>query len=152
MNPALSNPRLTQDVVAKRCLAFFCDAFVIGAICLFLSVFFGVFGFLTIGLGWHLFALLPLVPFCYHCFTLAQFGATFGQRFMGLCVRDVRSLAPPSLAQAVISTLCFYATLATSGILLLVTLVTDGSRALHDLAAGLIVVRADTLMDPIIHE
>ena len=152
MNPALSNSRLTQDVIAKRSLAFAVDAFIIGAISLFLLIFFWIFGLLTFGLGWHMFSLLPLVPFCYHCFTLAQSGATLGQRFMGLCVRDSRSLAPPSLMQAVISTVCFYLTLATSGILLLVTLVTDGNRALHDIAAGLIVVRADLLLDHPIYE
>ena len=149
MNQALTNPRLTQDVIVKRCLALLCDGFIIGVLWLGLWPLLGVLGFLTLGLGWHLYALLPLLPFGYHCFTLAQYGATFGQRVMGLCVRDVNSLARPGLGQAIISTVCFYATLATSGVLLLVVLVTDGGRALHDLASGLIVLRADLLPDEI---
>jgi hypothetical protein len=76
----------------------------------------------TFGLGWQLFGLVPLVPFAYHCLFLTDLG-------------------PPSLAQAVVSTLVFYLTLATSGLLLLVSLFTRHKRTLHDLFSGLVVVR-----------
>jgi len=145
MNPAISNPSLIQDVIAKRCLALLIDVCAILMIWLVLGVFLGVFGLLTLGLGWHLFGLMPLVPFFYHFLTLGRFGATPGQHAMGLCVRRVEDLGMPTWLQAFISVLCFYATLALSGILLLVALATEGHRTLHDLAAGLIVVRADAL-------
>jgi uncharacterized RDD family membrane protein YckC len=67
--------------------------------------------------------------------------ATPGQALFGLVVRRDDDLGPPSLARAVISTLIFYLTLATSGLLLLVALFTQRKRTLHDLASGLVVVR-----------
>ena len=67
--------------------------------------------------------------------------ATPGQAMFGLMVRRDDDLGPPTLAQAVISTLVFYLTLATSGLLLLVALFTERKRTLHDLVSGLVVVR-----------
>ena len=43
------------------------------------------------------------------------------------------------------STLLFYATLATSGLLLLIALFTARRRTLHDLISGLVVVRTRAL-------
>ncbi|MBN8898070.1 MAG: hypothetical protein J0H35_07785, partial [Rhodospirillales bacterium] len=50
-------------------------------------------------------------------------------------------LGPPTALQALISTLGYYVTLATSGLLLLVALFTTRHRTLHDLVSGLVVVR-----------
>ena len=54
-------------------------------------------------------------------------------------------LGPPTPLQALVYTLLFYLTLATSGLLLLVALFTVRHRTLHDLASGLVVVRARAL-------
>jgi len=145
MNPALSNPLLTQDVISKRAVALAIDIVVIAIIWLFLGAFFGVFGLLTFGLGWHLLGLLPVVPFLYHFATLAKFGRTPGQGIVGLSVKRIEDLGPPTVAQALACTLAFYVTLALSGILLLVAFVTEGHRTLHDMIAGLVVVRTDAL-------
>jgi len=63
------------------------------------------------------------------------------QALFGLLVRRDDDLGPPTLPQAVISTLVFYLTLATTGLLLLVALFTRRHRTLHDLVSGLVVVR-----------
>ena len=144
MNPAVSNPSLIEGVLTKRALALLVDVCVIVVLWTFFAILLGVFGLLTLGLGWGLFAVLPVVPFLYHFLTLAKYGATPGQRFMGLAVRRFEDLGPPTPLEAFVCTLCFYATMAVSGgILLLAALVTDGKRTLHDIVSGLIVVRAD---------
>ncbi len=134
---------LTSGVLGRRCIAFAIDAAAILVLCLVAWIVFGLFGLLTLGLGFHAWGLIPIIPFLYHFLTLAQFGATPGQQLMGLCVRQWISLAPPSFAQAFISTLCFYLTLAVGGWLLLLALIIKDHRTLHDLAAGLVVVNAD---------
>jgi uncharacterized RDD family membrane protein YckC len=95
-----------------------------------------------------LLALLPLVPFCYHFFFLAGTGATPGQALLGLRVVRDDDLGPPGPLQALVSTLIYYLTLATSGLLLLVALVTTRHRTLHDMISGLVVARARALTAP----
>jgi uncharacterized RDD family membrane protein YckC len=72
---------------------------------------------------------------------LGSANATPGQQIFGLTVRRDFDLGPPTGLQALISTLAFYLTLATSGFLLVVALFTTRHRTLHDLVSGLVVVR-----------
>jgi len=146
MNPALSDPLLIKDVLAKRGTAFLVDLIVIAVIELFVGTFVLVFSVLTLGLGWHMFALMPVVPFCYYLVTIVRSGRTPGQAFLGLSLRRIEDLTPPTPLQALIWTLGLTATLSfTCGILLLAALLTEGSRTLHDIVAGVIVVRTDAL-------
>ena len=64
---------------------------------------------------------------------------------LGLLVRRNDDFGRPAALQAVVSTIVFYLTLATSGLLLLVVLVTDRRRTLHDLVSGLVVVRIEAI-------
>lgn len=144
----LPDDLLTQGVLSRRCFAWLVDllllAVLIGA---FWSTFF-VFGLLTLGLGMPLLGLIPLIPFAYHClFLVGPMSATPGQALFGLRVRRDDDFGPPSLAQAVVSTLVYYLTLATSGLLLLVALFTVRKRTLHDLISGLVVVRSRALLN-----
>jgi len=145
MNPTIARPYLTEGVLPKRIVAFLIDFCAVCAIAAVFAILFGVFSILTLGLGIHLFALMPIIPFLYNWLTLGRFGATPGQAAMGLAVRRAADLFPPTWVEALASVVCFYATLALTGLLLLVALATDGHRTLHDLAAGLIVVRTDAL-------
>ena len=105
-----------------------------------------LFGLLTLGLGLPLLGVLPFVPFCYHLlFVAGPSSATPGQQALGLVVRRNDDLGRPTLAQAFVFTLVFYVTLATTGLLLLIALFTVRRRTLHDLASGLVVVRAHRL-------
>ena len=89
---------------------------------------------------------LPFVPFCYHwLFVAGRASATPGQQALGLVVRRNDDLGPPSFAQAFVYTLVFYLTLASLGWLLVIALFTVRHRTLHDLASGLVVVRARAL-------
>ncbi len=140
---------LIQGVVLRRVIGWFVDLLLLALILVVLWVVFMVFGLLTLGLGFPLLGVLPFVPFCYHILFLAgPSSGTPGQRIMGLLVRRNDDFGQPTAPQAVISTIVFYLTLATSGLLLLVVLVTDRRRTLHDLVSGLVVVRA-TAMQPL---
>ena len=137
---------MTIGVISRRCWAWLIDLVLIGILLCLLWWVLVLFGVLTAGLGFATLGALPFVPFCYHLFSLlGRASATPGQKVMGLTVRRNDDLGPPTPAQAVISTLLFYATLATSGLLLLLVLFTRRRRALHDLIGGLVVVRRKAL-------
>ncbi len=137
---------LTDGVLSRRVCAWLIDALAIAAVVGVLWVALAAFGVLTLGLGLPLLGLLPAVPFAYHAgFVAAPGWATPGQAMMGLTVRRDWDLGPPSLVQALLYTLGLYVTLATGAVWLAVALFTVRRRALHDLVAGVVVVRRRAL-------
>jgi uncharacterized RDD family membrane protein YckC len=137
---------LTGGVLVRRIFAWLLDVLLVGLTLVVLWLVLMLFGVLTLGLGMPLLGVLPFVPFCYHLFFVASTaGATPGQQVLGLAVRRNDDLGLPGFAQAFIYTLVFYLTLATTGLLLLIALVTVRHRTLHDLASGLVVVRVRAL-------
>jgi uncharacterized RDD family membrane protein YckC len=137
---------LTEGVLTRRVFAWLIDVLLIALIMVALWFTLVLFGLLTLCLGLPLLGILPFVPFCYHMLFLAgPPSATPGQSALGLIVRRNDDLGRPTPVQAVVSTLLFYATLATSGLLLLVALFTVHRRTLHDLLSGLVVVRSRAL-------
>ena len=145
MNP-YDEDLLTEGVLTRRVFAWLLDVLLIGLIFVALWFVLMLFGLLTLGLGLPLLGVLPFIPFCYHMLFLAgPASATPGQQALGLIVRRNDDFGRPTPVQAVVSTLLFYATLATTGLLLLVALFTVRRRTLHDLLSGLVVVRARAL-------
>lgn len=145
MNPD-EDDYLTTGVMFGRCVAWIIDVCLIGLLLGGLWWVFALFGILTLGWGFGLLSILPFVPFCYHMFSLlGTASATPGQQAMGLTVRRDDDLGPPSPIQAAVSTLLFYVTVATSGLLLAVALFTTRHRTLHDILSGLVVVRRHAL-------
>jgi uncharacterized RDD family membrane protein YckC len=149
-----STVRMVRDeafisgVMSRRCLAWLLDAVLIGLLVGVLCVVLLLFGLLTLGLGFGAMAILPAVPFLYHFVSLMRpASATPGQLMMGLTVRRDEDLGPPTGLQALIFTVVFYLTLATSGLLLLIALFTVRHRTLHDLASDLVVVRRGAFED-----
>ncbi|MEJ0015369.1 MAG: RDD family protein [Acetobacteraceae bacterium] len=137
---------LTEGVLLRRVFAWLIDVLLIGLIILVLWLVLLLFGLLTLGLGLPLLGVLPFIPFGYHLlFVMGSSSATPGQQALGLIVRRNDDLGRPTPAQAVVFTLVFYLTLATSGLLLLVALFTVRRRTLHDLASGLVIVRTRAL-------
>jgi uncharacterized RDD family membrane protein YckC len=140
---------LTEGVLTRRLLGWLVDLAIIGIIVSVMWAALFTFGLVTFGLGMPLLALLPLGPFLYHFgFLAGPLSATPGQALFGLTVRRNEDLGPPTPLQALASTLLYYLTLATSGLLLLVALVTVRKRTLHDLLSGLVVVRSRALTVP----
>ena len=140
---------LTAGVMFGRCVAFAIDGFVIALLWVLFAWVLGMFGILTLGLGFGLWPLLAWLPFCYHMFSLLGSNhATLGQRAMGLTVRRNDDLGPPSLAQAAVSTLLFYVSLGFSGVPFVLALFTIRHRTPHDMLSGLTVVRRRALWFP----
>ncbi len=136
----------TAGVLSRRCFAWLTDVVVLSILVTALWFLLFAFGLVTLGLGFGAMAVLPFVPFLYHFISLLSGGsATPGQRMMGLTVRRDFDLGPPNALQALISTLGYFVTLMTSGLLLLVTLFTPRRRTLHDIVSGLVVVRTEAL-------
>jgi uncharacterized RDD family membrane protein YckC len=139
---------LTRGVLARRFEAWLLDGFFLLVLSAAAWVFCLAFGMLTLGLGWPLFHLLPALPFVYSVgFLLSPLSATPGQWLRGLAVRRDDDFGPPELWQAVVCTIGYYVTLATSGLLLLIALFTERRRTLHDMAAGVVVVRRKALAE-----
>jgi uncharacterized RDD family membrane protein YckC len=144
--PYLDDDFLTGGVMSRRVVAWVIDLFLIGMLIWVLWWILVMFGLLTLGLGFGAMSVLPLVPFCYHFFSLLGVAsATPGQRMLGLTVRRNDDLGPPTGPQAVVAVLLLYFTLATSGLLLVVALFTTRHRTLHDVVSGLVVVRVRAL-------
>ena len=140
---------LTRGVLPRRVLGFGIDLLLIGAIVLALWAGFVVFGVLTLGLGLPLLGLLPAVPPLYHFLFLAgPLSATPGQALLGLVVRRNGDLGRPDVLEALVSVIGFYVTLALGAVWLAAALLTRRHRTLHDMLAGLVVVRADALAPP----
>ncbi len=137
---------LTDGVMSRRVFAWLVDLLLIGLVLAALFFVLLLFGLLTLGLGLPLLGALPVVPFCYHwLFVAGPASATPGQQAMGLAVRRDDDLGRPTPVQAFVFTLVFYLTLAATGLLMLVALFTVRHRTLHDMASGLVVVRARAL-------
>lgn len=139
---------LTSGVITRRIAAWCVDAVLIG---LLVSAFWTmgmIFGVLTLGLGFPLLGGLPALPVLYTWLTVTTLGATPGQALFGLAVRRDADLGPPDAGHAAIYALGYYLTVLLGAIWLAVALLTVRHRALHDLAAGVVVVRERALTPP----
>ncbi|GAC1344229.1 MAG: hypothetical protein NVSMB18_21470 [Acetobacteraceae bacterium] len=133
---------LTDGVLTRRVLAWFIDVLIIGVLVAIAGVLVLVLGLLTFGFGFALMAGVPAIGIVYHIvFVAGARSATPGQSMMDLVVRRDADLGPPTLLQAVLFTLGLWATLSIAFVLVAVALITDRKRALHDMLAGVVVVR-----------
>jgi uncharacterized RDD family membrane protein YckC len=142
---------LTRDVWPRRILALVVDVVLMAVLVFVLSWVILVFGILTLGLGFLLWHLMPLLPFVYYVvWLMTASAASPGQRLLGLTVRQDDSLAlpvpaRPSLAQAIAWTVLLYLSFALSMLPFLAVFFNRRRRALHDILAGLTVVHASAL-------
>ena len=137
---------LLRDVLGRRVLAFLVDALLLTVICAAIWALLFGFGVLTLGLGFPLRGLLPAVPLLYNWLALlTPAAATPGQRLFGLTVRCDDDLGRPSPLEALLWAGGFYVTVALGMVWLLAALFTARHRTLHDMLAGLVVVRAGAL-------
>ena len=143
---ALDSAPLLEGVLFRRVCAWLIDLLLAGGLVAVLWVLLFGFGLLTLGLGMPLLGLLPLVPLAYHIlFVAGPRSATPGQVMMDLSVRRDADGGRPSLLQAVLFTVGLWLTLGAGVVWLGAALLTTRHRTLHDLASGLVVVRARAL-------
>lgn len=137
---------LTDGVMGRRVTAWLVDAALIVAAMLLLKVAFVAIGILTLGLGFALFGLIPVVPFLYVVgFLLSDRGVTPGQALCRIVLRRDRDLLPPEPFQAVLWTIGLAVTVLAGLVWMLAALLTVRHRTLHDIASGTIVVRAHAI-------
>lgn len=136
--PALP-PQALSGVRTRRIIAICFDAIFIGIIA---TIIFAVLGLATFGVAWLILPpILPFVAFFYNGLTIAGSGmGTWGMRLMGLEVRTTWG-DRPSFILAALHAVGYWLTLYIFAPLLLWSLVANDKRCLHDIAAGLVVVR-----------
>lgn len=138
--PQRSDAMLTRGVLARRFCAFIIDCFIIGVVGWAFAFGILLFGILTLGFGWLMFHILPVVPFVYYTVLVAS-GGTIGQRLFGLSVRQDIDLSAPTLAQALVWTLLLWLSFLLAGLPFAMALVGPRHRAGHDLLSGLVMIR-----------
>lgn len=140
---ALEARELYDGVPLRRIVAYLLDVVLIAIATLALGFVFFVLGILTFGLATPFGVIaMAVLPVAYHTYFIGRSGATLGMGFLGLAVRTWTG-APPDFLQAFLMTILFYATVLPTGYLILaVALFSDQRRTLHDILAGVLVIRA----------
>lgn len=138
----MARPDYYDSIVLRRSIAYLIDCAILFLIGLALTLALAIFGIITLGLGFHFFPLLSIVPIAYSTALIAgSDSATFGMRIMGVEVRSW-SGERPNFVQALVMSLLFYGTIAITWFFgLLVVFFNVRRRAVHDFLAGIVVVR-----------
>jgi uncharacterized RDD family membrane protein YckC len=141
-DPAIQ-PIYYDGLLWRRPLAYAVDLLVIGMILLLLKLVLGFMTIVTFGLLSPLWLFLPFVPIAYHTLLIGgPSSATLGMQLFGIEVRTWTGNRPGYL-QAAVQTAVFYVTVGmTASLILLVALLNERRRALHDFLAGTVVLRA----------
>jgi uncharacterized RDD family membrane protein YckC len=135
----MDDPALYDGVMPRRVLAYLIDA---------AFLFFGswvivlILGVLSLGVAFFFVAFIFMaLALAYHSGFIAKNAATPGMALMGLRVATMQG-GRPDLSQALLNTIVFYVSVVvTVWIVLLVPLLNDRRRTLHDFLAGTVVVR-----------
>ena len=142
----LSNPALYDGVSLRRCVAYFLDALLTLVICALLGLATCTMSVATLGLL-SVPAFLLAAPFVHFVLAAATIGgrrgATPGMRAMGL-----QAIAwtgeHPGLLRGILLPALFYATVPTTGFLILLFALFDPrGRCLHDHLAGIVVFKSE---------
>ena len=139
---SMSHPELFDGVMFRRIIAYLIDVIILSGTVLFLWF----LVVMTLGLLGPIAALItPVIPLAYHSLLIGgPNSATIGMRMMGIEVRRLDG-GRPELVQALLQTLLFYATLALTGLLLIVALFNDRRRCLHDWLSGTLTINTSGL-------
>jgi uncharacterized RDD family membrane protein YckC len=148
-NPAIADINPGSDrlnnVRTSRSLAFVVDAIAIAILMGISSIVIGILGIITFGLGWLLYFIVwPAVALLYYFFTLSQTGATPGMAMFSVELRDadggklhpIIGLVHPALFWFTIGFLPLFL------ISIVVSLLDDKKRMLHDIVLRAIMVRS----------
>jgi uncharacterized RDD family membrane protein YckC len=143
----VAQPELFEGLRWRRTMAFVVDVSMVGM--LFMIAAFAVFflGLVTLGLGWMLYLVLwQAVALLYTAFTLGgPSSATPGMRMMGLEMRLwYGAKAYPLLAAAHV--IAFWLSISfLTPLVLVVSLLNERKRLLHDIVLGTVVVNAGAI-------
>ena len=150
----VTQPELFAGVLERRVMAFLIDVIVIAVPLALFAVFIVMFGFMTLGLGFFLFFIYGPIAvvwaLLYYGLTLGSpASATLGMRVMDLEMRTCYG-APCYFLLGAVHAITFWLSVSfLTPFVLLVALLNDRKRLLHDIVLGTVVinnpVRADAL-------
>jgi uncharacterized RDD family membrane protein YckC len=142
------HPELFEGVLARRVIAFVIDVFIITIPVIFAGMFIFLFGLVTLGLGWALFWLLGpgsvIWALCYYGMTLGgPASATIGMRLVDLEMRTWYG-GPCYFLLGAVHAIAFWVSFsALTPLVLVVGLLNERRRLLHDLLLGTVVINND---------
>jgi uncharacterized RDD family membrane protein YckC len=143
-DPVVS-PELFEGVLARRCIAFLVDVTIITIPVLFAALFILILGFVTLGLGWVLYALLRpatvIWAIVYYGLTFGSAAsATIGMRVMDLEMRTWYG-APAYFVLGAVHAVVYWLTVSfLTPFILLVGFFNERKRLLHDILVGTVVI------------
>ena len=142
MYSAFSEDAAFAGITWRRVAGWAVDALLQGLILGALHLVLWLAGFITFGLGWFLANGLWVVPIVYvFAFIVSPAQATPGQALLGLRVVRDDDFGRPTPAQALVYAVGFALTWAAGAIWLIAAFFTRRSRCLHDMLAGVAVLR-----------
>ena len=140
-----ANPELFEGVIARRIVAFLIDFLILSIPVVFVSMFIFVAGIVTFGLGFLLYGLLwpgmVIWAIVYYGMTLGSAAsATIGMRIMDIEMRTWYG-SPAYFVLGAVHAIAFWVTTsALTPLVLLVGLLNERRRLLHDFLLGTVVV------------
>lgn len=143
------HPNLFVEILPRRLLAFAVDAVIVIVAMVPVFVAVAVLGVLTLGLGWLLFPFVfAIVGLGYLALTLGgQESATIGMRMAGLEMRTLGGERMYPLL-AVLHGLTFWISVGLlTPLILIVGLLSNRARLLHDMLLGVVLMNAEPLHD-----
>jgi uncharacterized RDD family membrane protein YckC len=146
-----SRPELFEGVLWRRVFAYLIDACCIGFIAIVAWIAFAVLWVLSFGmLGPALWFLFGLIPLAYHTLLVGgPHAATLGMRLFDLQLRSWDGERPVIL-QALAHTALFYLSVGLTGsLILLFVFFNRRKRTLHDVLAGMLMVRTLRDVEPV---
>jgi uncharacterized RDD family membrane protein YckC len=139
------DPRWTAGAIGRRLFAYLIDLVMIAIFTVVLWFVIGLIGIVTFGLGWVLYAMLPLSAVIYSAITVGgRAQSTIGMRMLGLRVVDAATGGPVGMLIAAVHALLFYVaagTLVLLAIDVLLGMARADRRMGHDILAGVMLVR-----------
>jgi uncharacterized RDD family membrane protein YckC len=137
-------PELFEGVLPRRIVAFLIDLIIVAIPIVLAAVFILVFSVFTLGFGLILFWLLGPVAviwaLIYFGFTTGDASATIGMRVMDLELRTWYGAPAYALLGAVRAVVFWLTVSALTPLILLVALVNQRQRTLHDILVGTVVI------------
>lgn len=142
-----SQPELFRGVLTRRLFAFLIDLVVLSVPVILGYIFIGVFGLITLGLGWALFWLAwpasVIWALVYYGASLGgPYSATLGMRAMDLELRTWYG-APGYFVLGAAHALLFWASMSLlTPLVLVVGLLNGRGRLLHDIVLGTVIINS----------
>jgi uncharacterized RDD family membrane protein YckC len=141
----IAQPELFEGVRTRRAIAFVIDVLIIGVPLIFAGMFIFVFGLVTLGFGWLLFALMSPISVIW---ALLYFGLTFGSAAsatIGMRMVDLEMRTwyggPAYFVLGAVHAVAYWLTVSfLTPFILLVSLFNSRKRLLHDMLVGTIVI------------